>query len=89
MPTKGREPVTIDGHAVSFGRESVGLPTTWSTDRLVELYLELVNRLRRGRPIDDVREVDVEALARATGLGAPVVRQRILAQLAARRSAVG
>lgn len=69
--------VEVDGFAIICGRESVGLPATWSTDTLMERYLDLVYRCRGGEVLEGVRDDDVAVLARVTGLDPVVVRHRL------------
>jgi hypothetical protein len=72
-----REMVEIDGFAIVCGPESVGLPATWSTDTLMERYLGLIRRVRADGAVEGVRDLDVDVIARATGLGPDVVRLRL------------
>lgn len=72
-----RDTVEVDGFAIVCGRESVGLPATWSTDTLMERYLELVRLVRSTRGVSGFRDGDIAELARVTGLEPMTIRHRL------------
>ncbi|MCU0273106.1 MAG: hypothetical protein MUE34_07740 [Acidimicrobiales bacterium] len=72
-----RDTVEVDGFAIISGRESVGLPATWSTDTLMARYLDLVRIVRGSRSVTGFRDGDIAELARVTGLDPVAVRHRL------------
>ncbi len=72
-----RAPIEVSSTAISYGAESIGLPTVRSVDTLFVAYFELVSRMRGEDRTLDVRAIDVGALAVATGLEPSQVRLRL------------
>ena len=72
-----RAPIEVSSTAISYGAESIGLPTVRSVDTLFIAYFELVSRMRSEDRTVDVRSADVGALATATGLEPSQVRLRL------------
>ena len=76
-----RAPIEVSSTAISYGAESIGLPTVRSVDTLFLAYFELVSRMRSDERTVEVRAIDVNALADATGLETSQVRLRLQSAL--------
>ncbi len=60
-----------------MGSESIGLPIVRSVDTVLESYLRLLDRTRRGTALD-LRHDDLRTLAEAIGVKAGTVENRLL-----------